>query len=294
MLFYVQAFLDGLLLGGVYACVAVGLSLSYGVMRVMNWAAGEMLMISMFVGAILVRDFGFDPYLTMLVTIPLMFILGFLLQKFGINPLLMREKSREPLSVMIFTAGIGIVVVALASMLFSTVPISVNTVYAGVSMKLGNIIISQTRLIAFIISIVSTAALFVFMRFTETGRALRAASQDRVVAQLMGMNIRFLYCLAFGISFVFTAIASGIMVPLYAVSTTSVSGTFGFIALVIVVLGGRGSVWGTFVAALLVGVIEKFGATVMPDIYAQALIFVIFVLVLLFKPAGLFSKERGD
>lgn len=290
--YILQALINGLLVGGIYACVAVGLSLSYGVMRIFNWANGEILMTASYLAVFLVNLLGLNPYLTIVVTGPVMFCFGYLLQKLAINPILMREKDREPLSVLLFTAGIAFILSNLATFLFTTNAISAKTSLQGATFKLGTLIIGTPRLYAFLIALTVVVVLQLFLQLTETGRALRCASQDREVAQLMGMNHRQLYSLALGIGFACVGVAASVMAPLYPVSP-ALGSIFSFKSMVVVVLGGKGSVPGALLGGLTVGVVEAFGGVVFSDVYAQMIIFIIFVAVLMFKPNGLLSKDRG-
>lgn len=289
---FIQALINGFLIGGVYSCIAVGLSLSYGVMRIFNWAQGETLMVAMYISIFLVRLTGMDPYVTILIAAPVMFIYGYLLQKYAINYILMRDKTREPLSILLFTAGIAYILSNLASILFTTNAISAKTKYTSTTWQIGELFISKPKVTAFIIALAVTLALQIFLQKSETGRALRSASQDREVAQLMGMDINKLYCFALGLGFACVGIASGLMTPMYSVSP-ALGSTFGFKSLVIVVLGGKGSVLGALLGGVIVGVVECLAGSLLSDIYAQLLIFAVFVIVLLIKPNGLLSNDRG-
>lgn len=287
-----QALINGLLVGGIYAVVAVGLSLSYGVMRIFNWANGEILMVATYLAIYLVNLAGFNPYLTAVVTVPVMFILGFALQKFAINRIIMREKDREPLGVLLFTAGIAYILSNLAAFLFSNNAVSAKTNLIGATFKVGATVVNVPKLTAFLVALGVVAFVQLFLMRTETGRALRCASQDREVAQLMGMNNRRLYCLALAIGFSCIGVAASVMSPVYP-ATPNLGATFSFKSMVVVVLGGKGSVPGALVGGLIVGLVEAFGGLFFHDVYAQMLIFIIFVAVLMFKPNGLLSKDRG-
>lgn len=289
---FFQALINGLLVGGIYACVAVGLSLSYGVMRIFNWANGEILMVATYLAIFLVNIFGFNPYLTVIVTAPIMFLLGYLIQKFALNRIIMREKDREPLGVLLFTAGMAYILSNLAAFFFTNNAVSAKTDLIGQTFKLGSVIVNIPKLTAFVIALAVVAFIQFFLVKTETGRALRCASQDREVAQLMGMNNRKLYCLALAISYACVGIAASAMSPIYP-ATPNLGATFSFKSMVVVVLGGKGSVPGALLGGLIIGFVEAFGGLFLSDIYAQMLIFIIFVAVLMFKPNGLLSKDRG-
>lgn len=287
---YLQTLIDGLLTGSMYACVAVGLSLSFGIMKLFNWAQGDFFMIGMFLVYFLIHGTGMAPYLAILIMVPLMFALGFLLQKTVLNPLVMRAKEQEPLSVMLTTAGLSYVLYNGAIFLFSTNSRTVQTAVSGKMMQLNKLFISVPKLIAFVIILAVAILLQLFLNKTELGRALRATAQDKDTAQLMGMNHRTLYCLALAINFACLGLAACLMIPMYAVSPT-LGNTYGFKSMIIVVLGGKGSVPGALLGGILIGLIETFGALFFSSLYAQILVFALFALVLFLKPNGLLGKE---
>ena len=270
---YLQTVLDGLLQGGVYAAVAVGLSLVFGVMRIINWAHGEMLMLSMYVGFFLYTGLGINPYITVLINAVLFFALGYLFQRGILNPMLQREKEREPMSILLFTVGLGYVLSNIALMAFG-----------GNSRAI-------TKLIACVISIAVSMALFVFLQSSEQGRALRACSQNREVAKLMGINEQKLYGIAMGLGLGLVGISGALLISYFPV-TPEVGASFSTKSFVIVVLGGKGSIPGALVGGLLVGVIETLGSQLFSSSYSQVILFVLFVIILLVKPTGLFGKER--
>ena len=287
---YLQAVIDGLLIGGVYATIAIGLSLDFGVMRLINWANGELLMVRMYISYFLFTWLGIDPYLIIFLTAAIMFVVGFLLQKLVISNMLAREKSVEPTSVLLFTSGLGLFLSNLALALTSGEYYSAVTEYTGKMMKISEIFISVPKAISFVIAVVCTLALYVFLQKSETGRAIRATSQNRDVAILMGVNMKSIYNIAFGISIAMVGLAGGLLIP-YMTLNPNIGSTFGFKAFVIVVLGGYGSVIGALVGGLLVGVIEKVGTLAASDITAQICVFVVFILVVLFRPNGLLGKK---
>lgn len=288
---YTQALIDGLLLGGVYATVAVGLSLCFGVMRIVNWAHGALLMMAMYLTYYLVTLFGINVYLCCIITGVVMFGIGYVLQKFLFYKLIVREKDREPVNVLLFTSGLGTALTAIALILFGGFALQAQTPYTGKSFHLGSFIVSQTKLISFVIAIVSTLILFVFVKKTETGRAMSATSQNRTVARLMGINEENIYCLAMGISQAMVGISASLLISFYPVSN-SVGVLFSFKSFIIVVLGGKGSIMGCLLGGLVVGIIEKVFGTMFNDSTSQIILFMLFVLILLFRPSGILGKEK--
>lgn len=290
MMVFCQALIDGILIGGVYASIAAGLSLSFGVMRMINWAQGELLMLSMYVSYAILSTTGMDPYLAMFLSAGIMALLGLALQSSIFNRLLAREATREPISLLLFTAGLGMFI---TNMIVSTIgakPLSVRTAYSGKSILVGNLIISIPRLISCLIAVTALISLYVFLRRSETGRAIRATSQNRNVATLMGINQKKIYNIAFSISLALVGMAGALLIPYYPVGT-NVGATFSFKAFIIVVLGGKGSVIGALLGGLIVGIVEKIVGTYSSDTYGQIAIFVLFLVIELFRPNGLLGEK---
>jgi branched-chain amino acid transport system permease protein len=287
-----QATLGGLLMGGIYALVAMGLSLIFGVMRIINFAHGEFLMVGMFISYGLIQYGGIDPYLAVPIVGLILFAAGYLLQKYPLNTLLAREKVREPISILLFTAGLMMVLQNLALLLFGADAKSAKTDYSGLTFKMGTVIVSTPRFYAFLIAIVCSVLVFYFLTKTEMGRAIRATSQDRNTAKLMGINEKRIYCIAFGIGSALVGIAGALLVPFYYVFPT-VGSVFGVLSFIIVVLGGIGSTKGALYGGILIGLVEALGTQFTSPAYAQMFVFVLFIAVLLFKPSGLFGTEKA-
>lgn len=166
-----------------------------------------------------------------------------------------------------------------------------RTTYTGKTMKLNDLIISVPKIISFAIAIAVALGLYIVLQKTEIGRAIRATSQNRAVAKLMGINENKIYCISFGISIALVGISGALLIPYFSIYPT-VGQVFSFKSFIIVVLGGKGSVIGALLGGLIVGVIEKIGAQYLSESYAQVLVFLLFILILLFKPTGLLSKEK--
>ncbi|MDR0841143.1 MAG: branched-chain amino acid ABC transporter permease [Christensenellaceae bacterium] len=287
---YLQALIDGILQGGVYATIAVGLSLCFGVMGIINWAHGETLMVGMYISYLCVQHLGMDPYLTIFITATVLFVFGFLLQKFVFNDLLKREVAREPLSVLLSTAGLSMVLWNCMTMIFGSFVMGVNTKYSGTTIRLNDLIISRPRLISFCIALVVTGALYLFLQKSEQGRALRATAQNRTVARLMGINIELLFCLAFGLSLALVGVSSALLIPTFQIYP-KVGAVFSNKSFIIVVLGGKGDVKGALIGGLIIGIIERVGAVLLNESYALELTYVLFIIILLFMPEGLFNRK---
>ena len=287
-----QTLVDGILVDGLYATIAVGLSLAFGVMRILNWAHGEFLMIGMYLAFLTTIQLGLDPYLSILVTGPVLFALGYFLQKFVFNRMLEKDQSREPLSILLFTSGLGIFLSNMANVVFGSNIMAAQTRYTGQTLKLAGMIISVPRLISFVIAMAGTLALYFVVQRTEFGRALRATAQNRQVAELMGINHKVIYSLSFAVGLALLGVSGSLLVPNSAVYPT-IGSAYGTKCFIIVVLGGKGSIPGALLGGLLVGLIEKFGSVFWTDAYAQILVFILFIFMLMFRPAGLLGKETS-
>jgi branched-chain amino acid transport system permease protein len=287
-----QASVGGLLMGGIYSLIAIGLSLIFGVMRIINFAHGEFLMVGMYLSYWLIVMLGIDPYIAALIVTPVLFVIGYAFQGAALNTMLIREKAREPLSILLYTAGLSLVLQNVALILFGADARSAATNYTGTTYYADPIIISLPRFYAFAISIACTGLVFWLLEKTEIGRAIRATSQDRTTAKLMGINEQKIYCIAFGIGAALVGLSGALLVPFYYVFPT-VGGVFGLRSFIIVVLGGVGSIKGAFYGGILIGLVEAVGTQFMSPAYAEILVFAIFVAVLLFKPAGLFGLEKS-
>lgn len=286
----IQAIIDGLLIGGVYSTIAVGLSLAFGVMRIVNWAQGELLMISMYISYFIFNWLGIDPYLIMFFTAAVMFVIGFFLQKTVLSKILARETAVEPISVLLFTAGLGIVLSNGVLAFVGPQYLSAMTPYTAKSMKIFEVYVSIPKAISFTIALICTLALYFFLQKSETGRAIRATSQNRHVASLMGVNMKQIYNLAFGISIALVGLSGALLLP-YSTLNPDIGSLYSFKCFVIVILGGMGSTMGALLGGLVVGIIERVGTLFFSDSVAQTAVFVVFMLVLLFRPYGLLGKK---
>lgn len=289
---YLQTLVDALMIGGVYSVIAVGLSLIFGVMRVINWSHGESLMVSMLLALYMNQYTNLDPYVIMLIVGAVMFGYGYLLQSVVISRILARETAREPISCLLFTAGLGMVMSNGVQIIFGAKQVMAQTKYNGKALHLGGLVVSLPKLIAFIVAIIAVVALWVFLQKSEYGRAIRATSQNRSVATLMGISEKRVYSVSFAIGTMLVGLAGGMLIPYFSVYPT-VGSVFSNKSFVIVVLGGKGSVPGALLGGLIVGLIEKFGALFFSESVAQIIVFLMFIAILLFKPTGLLSKDKG-
>lgn len=283
-----QAIVTGLLLGGVYCLICVGLTLTFGVMRIINFAHGEFLMIAMYGAYFFSQFFHTEAYTSVIVDLPGLFILGVAVFHFLIRPIL----GAEPLNQMLLLVGLSLVLQNGALALFSADTRSVQSAIAYSKIELGEVIVGIPRLIAFSVSLIITLALYGLLRSTELGRRIRAAASDRETAALMGINVNRVNLIAFGIGVGCLGIAGPVMMPVFYV-VPNIGTFFILIAFVVVVLGGIGNFMGAMVASFVVAIAESLGALFMPGSTAPVLPFLLFILVLLFKPEGLFRTRSA-
>ena len=282
-----QALISGILIGGVYALIGIGLTIIFGVMRVINFAHGDLLMLGMYATYYLFAMAHVDPFLSIVITMPLMFLFGAFLQKTIIN----RVLNALPQNQILLTIGLGLIMSNTVMLAFTSDYKILSTKYSSSSMHVGGISISSPLLISFAITAAITAALYWFLLKTDTGQAIRATAQDREAARLMGINVKRMSILAFGLGSALAATAGALISPTYYIFP-QVGSIFTLKAFVIVVLGGMGSVIGATLGGVLIGIAESVGGVYFGAGWKEVVVFVLFLLVLLFKPSGLLGKSR--
>ncbi len=287
MSLFLQSLISGILVGGAYALTGIGLTLIFGVMRVTNFAHGELLMLGMYATYFAFKLAGIDPFVSVLLVIPTMFLFGAVLQR----TLIQRLLGTLPQNQILLTIGLGLVLSNTAMLLFTSDYRIISTSYSSGSFRLGTVSVSQPLLISFLITAVISAALYGFLTRTFTGRAIRATAQDRDAAQLMGIDVRRMGVLAFGIGSALAGTAGTLISPTYYIFP-QVGGAFTLKAFVIVVLGGMGSVAGAALGGLIVGVVESLAAVYASASVKEIFVYVLFLAVLLVKPSGLLGKSR--
>lgn len=282
-----QAIVTGVMIGGVFALISVGLSMIWGVMRIINFAHGEFLMIAMYIAYFLTAKAGWDPYLTIFVTAPLLFLVGVLIFQGTIRPILKDPSMNQ----IMLTLGLSLILQNLALIVFKADVLTSSTAYTRMNFMLGPVVVRGSQLIAFIGSAITAVFLYWFLQKTDAGRAIRATAQNRDAAALTGVNVKTTFLLAFGIGSATLGIAASLMIPFYYTSPT-VGLFFGLIAYVVVVLGGLGNFIGALVAGLIIGLTESVGAAMLPGSLARVLTFGLFIVVLLFRPQGIFGGKQ--
>jgi branched-chain amino acid transport system permease protein len=281
-----QALITGILMAGIYALVATGLTLIFGVVRIVNFAHGEFVMLGMYVTFWLWKLWGLDPYVSLLITMPLLFCFGVLIQRFLFQPIL-----RAPDLAQIFmTVGLSVILMNVALLLFTADFRSVKVAYGEWAWRLGGVTVPLPRLFAFLGALLLAGLLTLFLTRTDVGKALRAVAQDREVSMLLGINPNRMYLLAVGLGAALAGAAGGLIVPFFYVFPT-VGVVFVLIAFVVVILGTLGSVQGALLASLIVGVAESLGILFAGSDLGLVVVFGILVASLIFRPSGLMGSR---
>jgi len=282
----VPAVLNGLMAGAVYALVALGLTLIYGVLHIINFAHGALLTAAMFAAFFAFTLIGVDPYLGALLLAPLFFVIGYTLQRFIIGP----AAHGEDRNFLLVTLGLAIVIENTLLYFFRADTRTINLPYAFDVVEIGPAFVAVPRLIAFGAVIAVAVALWTMMRWTDTGRAIRAVAKEKLGAELCGINVAHIYATTFGLGTACVAVAACLLIPTYYVNPTA-GEAFVLIAFTIVVLGGMGSIAGAMIGGLCVGVVESLSSIFLGESLGQIGIFIMFIVVLLARPSGLFGAR---
>lgn len=282
-----QALLDGILMGGVYALAALGLSLIFGVMKITNFAHGAMMTMGMYTVYVMSTSLGISPYLALPVSMLFMFGIGYFIQRFCINKILSAPSHNQ----LLLTLGIAYVLENILLAVFSPNYKTLNIEALSKAWRIGDITVNPAKLIAFIVALVVTALIYIVLYRTPMGFAIRATSQDRQGAQLSGVPIRNISAVAFGIGAMCTGIAGALLTPVLSIYPT-IGETFQLKCFVIAVLGGMGNLWGALVAGFIVGVVEMLTGYYLGGSWSDLAIYLVFILVLVVKPTGLFEGRN--
>ncbi|QPC44555.1 branched-chain amino acid ABC transporter permease [Kaustia mangrovi] len=285
---FLQALVDGVLIGGVYGVISIGLSLVFGVMNIVNFAHAAFLMLGMFVAWFAWHYLGLDPLLGAFLSFAVIFVFGCGVQRTLIRPIL-----KAPQVAQIFlTVGILIVLENAALLVFGADFRSVQTPYQTSAFDIGGIIVSKPYLYAFAMALLSGAAVWAFLERTPIGRAMRATSQDPMAATLMGIDTNLMHMTAFGIGVGLTAFGGAVILP-YLTASPTVGAHYVVLMFTAVVLGGLGSVAGAVVGGVAVGIIQSLSTLVFPIQLQNLILFVVFILVLALRPEGIVKRRAA-
>ena len=279
-----QAIVSGLLTGGVYALIGVGLNLIFGVMKIINFAHGSLLMLGMYSTYWLFTFFGIDPYLSLAITVPLLFLIGVIIQKALINPIIEYPENNQ----LVLTMGVMLFLENLALFLWGPDFRTVKVSYVGTVLSLSIVRVNLLRFIAFAGGLLLALLLYLFLKKTDMGKAIRASSEEREGASVVGISVKRVHLISFGIGTACVGAAGTLMTPFFYLSP-HVGHLFLLTAFMVVVMGGMGSFIGAIIGGFIIGLTESLGAVTLPGSVGQIIPFLLFVIILLFKPTGLFK-----
>jgi branched-chain amino acid transport system permease protein len=284
-----QLIVSTLLLAGVYALIAVGLTLIFGVMRVVNFAHGEFLMLGMYLAFGAFAFLRFDPYLTLVVSLPLCFAVGWASYRSVMGPIVHASHNVQAFT----TVGLSIALQNLALVLFTADARFLRTEYYAVVVRIAGAAFNVAQVVAFAVALALTAGLFAFMRWSYTGKVMRATAQDRHASALMGIDTDRVYAITWAVGIACVGAAGVLLAPIYPVYPTA-GLQFVLIAYVAVVLGGLGDMAGAVIAALVVATVEVFGSYVIGTTWKEVLYLLLFITILIVRPAGLFGQRGAE
>jgi len=285
-LILITAVLNGLMTGAVYALVALGLTLIYGVLHIINFAHGALLSAALFAAFFAYQQLGLDPYLAALALAPAFFALGYALQRFIIGP----ASHGDDRNMLLVTLGLAVLIENALLYAFRANTRTIDLPYGFRSLDLGFTFLAVPRVIAFAAVFLVALALWAIMALTDTGKAIRAVAKEKLGAELAGIDVAHVYAMTFGLGTACVAIAACLLIPTYY-ANPSAGNAFVLVAFTIVVLGGMGSVPGALIGGLLIGVVESLAGFFFGESLGQVGIFLIFIAVLLVRPRGLFGAS---
>lgn len=273
---FLQACINGLLMGGFYSLMGMGQNIIFGVMKIVNFCHGEMLMAGMYLTFILYTYFGIDPYLAVPIVAIVMFGLGAVIQHTLITPSL---GTKSFTNLLFLTVGLGLLLSNGALVIFGSEYRSIRTTYSQTYIPLGPVTMSLPRIISFGVLIVVTIALFAFLKYTTVGKQIRAVSQNPVGAEVVGIDVKKIYLLTYGLGVALAGVAGALLTQFYTIFPTA-GASFGFRALIVVVVGGLGSIPGAFLAGIFLGLLETMSALFISPSYSDLIVFMTFIVIL--------------
>lgn len=282
---FLQTAVSGLLFGSVYGLIAFGLTLVFALTRLLNFAHGSFMLFAMYVSFALHKLLQLDPYASILIVAPLLFLIGFVLYRY----MFARMMESDLIMVVQLTLGLVFILESLLQMTFTADPVTVPTFISSSKLYVHGVIVRTPLLLAFVVASSLSVMLYWMLHRTDFGRFIRATAQDPVAAKLIGVNVERVRVLAFALAIGLLGIAGPLAIPMWVLEPSSGLHLTLF-AFIVIVLGGLGSFVGAFVGGLLLGVAEALGNLLLPGTLAPIVPYVLFVLVLLFKPDGLMGE----
>ena len=283
---FFQAAIDGILMGGVYALAALGISLIFGVMKITNFAHGALITVGMYVTFEICTLSGITPYAALPAVIVIMFVIGYLIQKLCLNPLMGVAGHKQ----LLLTQGLSIVLENIILVIFTANYKSVLVPGFEKAINLGGLTVNKPRLVAFIFVAVIAGAIYLLLEKTDLGRAIRATSVQPDGATLMGIVVPRINQIAFGIGIVCAGVAGALLTPTQYIYPTS-GNSYSLKCFVIAVFGGLGNIWGAILAGLIIGVVESYSSLYLGGSWSELVVYLIFILTLIIKPTGLLGKK---
>ena len=284
----VNVLIVGVLLGGIYSLVSIGLNLIFGVIRIVNFAQGEFVMLGMYAAFAAFSFLHLNPYLAAFIVCPVLFLFGILVQRFILQPL-----QNEPMMQVFATFGLLILLQNVVLAITGGASLSVRIDLASVTIPFGTMQVSVVRLIALVASTLVAISLQLFLNHTLQGKAIRAVAQDRRAARLMGINVESTYMITFGIGTALTGLAGALLAPIYTLQP-QIGGNFIVAAFAVVVLGGLGSVLGAYIGGFIVGITEAFAGFYLDPALKHAVWFMVFIVMLIIRPSGMFGHIGAE
>ena len=276
---FLQACVNGLLMGGFYSLMGMGQNIIFGVMKIVNFCHGEMLMVGMYLTFILYTFFGIDPYLAVPMVAAVMFVLGAGIQHTLITPSL---GTKSFTNLLFLTVGLGLLLSNGALVIFGSEYRSIRTAYSQTYIPMGPVTISLPRMISFGVLIVVTIALFAFLKYTPVGKQIRAVTHNPVGAEVVGVDVKKIYLLTYGLGVALAGTAGALLTQFYTIFPTA-GASFGFRALIVVVVGGLGSIPGAFLAGIFLGLLETMSALFISPSYSDLIVFMTFIVILVVR-----------
>ena len=283
----IQLIIQGILLGGIYGLIAMGLSLIFGVMGVINFAHGQFMVIAMYVSYWIFVLLGIDPYISLVIVAAAVFLLGYVIQSNLVNRILDYPEAIQVLPLV----SLGLILENAALLFWGPDPRSPQTALGLKTLWIGEIMIDVSRLIAFLLAFVITALIFLFLKKTDIGKSIRAASDNRMGAILVGIDVDRIYNFSFGLGAATTAAAGVLLLPLMPLSP-HIGHDFTLTAFIVVILGGMGNLIGALIGGLILGVAESVSTLFLPATLKHAVSFAILIIIMLFRPQGLFGGKK--
>jgi branched-chain amino acid transport system permease protein len=281
-----QVLVNGVLSGGLYASVAIGFSVIWGVMNLINLAHGSMIILGAYITYFINSATGLDPFLTLPISGAVLFFLGFLVQKYLVNHVI----EASVFMTLILTFGLDMFLINTNLRLFTADLRSITPLYAGLGLQVSNLRIPYTRLGVFVFALAITLILSVFMKRTKLGNAIKATSFDKDAAGLVGVNVRQVYAITFGIGSCLAGMAGSLISVVYSFSPIH-GAAFAMKSFVVVLLGGLGSIPGAIVGGLILGIAENFASVLLEASYKDFISFVLLVAILVVRPRGILGKQ---